>query len=223
MPIILAIAENRAYERRKYDFDVFNAQAIKKYRDWDETEFLVHFEKTRQKAAADLRSVDEAVFENRRVRGWINGVFIHHAREHLVVLSKFLALDTLEHEWGVYLTEYDALENKEEYFRKQGFERLGDVLAHVIGWWDEGVKVMQGVAANPAFAYNEPDTDAFNVEIVAKYKGMSDAEVRDLFEKKRLELLDLVRALPESAFDNPTIERWLAADVEHFDEHDLYR
>lgn len=224
MPIILAIAENRAYERRKYDFDVFNAQAIKKYGDWDETEFLVHFEKTRQKAAADLRSVDEAVFENRRVRGWINGVFIHHAREHLVVLSKFLALDTLEHEWGVYLTEYDALENKEEYFRKQGFERLGDVLAHVIGWWDEGVKVMQGVTANPAFAYNEPDTDAFNVEIVAKYKGMSDAELRDLFEKKRLELLDLVRTLPEPAFDNPTIERWLAADVvEHFDEHDLYR
>jgi hypothetical protein len=222
MPLILAIAENREYERRKYNFDVFNAEAIAKYKDWDQTEFLVHFEKTRQKAVTDLRSVDEAAFENRRVRGWINGVFIHHAREHLVALGRFLASDTLEQEWGAFLAKFDTLENKDEYLKKQGFERLGDVLAHVIGWWDEGVKVVQGVAANPAFVYDEPDTDTFNVEIVAKYKGSSDADLRDLFEKKRMEMIALVRDLPQSMFDNPLVERWLAADVvEHFDEHDL--
>jgi len=35
MEIILAIAENREYERKKYDFDIFNAEAVAKYKDWD--------------------------------------------------------------------------------------------------------------------------------------------------------------------------------------------
>jgi hypothetical protein len=35
-----------------------------------------------------------------------------------------------------------------------------------------------------------------------------------------LEMIELVRGLPDSAFQNPTIEEWLAADVvEHYDEH----
>ncbi|HNO30287.1 MAG TPA: hypothetical protein PKI78_00780, partial [Anaerolineales bacterium] len=61
MPVVLAIAEKREFERKKYDFDAFNAGAVAKYQDWDEAEFLAHFERTRQKTAADLRSMSEAV------------------------------------------------------------------------------------------------------------------------------------------------------------------
>lgn len=222
LPIVAAIAENREYARKKYDYDAFNAEAVARYKDWDEAEFLAHFEKMRQKAAADLRSVDEAVFENRRVRGWLRGIFISHAREHLVALGKFLVLDTLEQEWGPYLAKFDVLEAKDKFLEKQGYKRLGDLLAHIIGWWDEGIKVIRAVTADAAFVYDEPDTNAFNTEIVAKYKDTSDAELRILFEQRRAEMIDLVRALPESAFENPTIERWLAADVvEHYDEHAL--
>jgi hypothetical protein len=64
------------------------------------------------------------------------------------------------------------------------------------------------------------DTDAYNAEIVAKYQSTSEADLRTLFEQKRLAMIELVRGLPESAFTNPTIEEWLAADVvEHYDEH----
>ncbi len=220
MPIILAIAEEREYERKKYNFDVFNAAAIEKYKDWDEVEFLTHFEKMRQKAGADLRSINEAAWENRRVRAWINGIFIEHAREHLVALSRFLALDTLENEWTGYVGRFDRLENKDEFLKKQGYESFKDVLAHVIGWWDEGVKIVQGTLADSAFVYDEPETDGFNAALIERYKSMSDADLRKLFESKRMELVDFVRALPESAFENRTVERWLAADVvEHFDEH----
>jgi hypothetical protein len=62
MPIILAVAEGREYARKKYDFDAFNAEAVAKYKDWDEAEFLVYFEKTRQKAVADLKSMNEAAW-----------------------------------------------------------------------------------------------------------------------------------------------------------------
>lgn len=223
MAIVLAIAEGREFERRKYDFDVFNAQAVAKYRDWDETDFMMRFEEMRRKTAADLRSMDEAVFENRRVRAWINGIFIHHAREHLVALSKFLTLDTLEHEWGAFIAKFDASQKKDEYLRKQALVRFEDMLAHVIAWWDESMAAVQGALKDPSFVYAGPtDTDAYNAEIVAKYKGTSGAELRTLFERKRLEMIELARGLPESAFENPTIEEWLAADVvEHFDEHDV--
>jgi hypothetical protein len=221
MPVILALAEGREVERKKYDFDAFNAEAVAKYKDWDEAKFLSHFEKRRQEAAASLTSMNEAAFDDKRIRGRINGIFIHHAREHLVALSKFLTLDTLEHEWGAFVAKFDASQKKDEFLRKQGLARFEDMLAHVVAWWDEGVAAVQGALKDPSFTYAGPaDTDAYNAEIVAQYQSMSAEELRALFEHKRLEMIALVRGLPDSAFENPTIEEWLAADVvEHFDEH----
>lgn len=221
MPIILAIAEEREYERKKYDFDVFNAEAVARYKDWDEEQFLARFEEIRQKAAADLRLMNEAAWENRRVKSWINGVFIHHAREHLVALSRFLTLDTLEYEWGSYIVNFDASEKKDEFLKDQSAVRFGDLLAHNFVWWEEGVNAVQGALKDPSFTYAGPaNTDAFNAELVEKYKETSEEDLRSLFEQKRLEMIELVRGLPDSAFQNPTIEEWLAADVvEHYDEH----
>ncbi len=221
MPIILAIAEEREYERKKYDFDVFNAEAVARYKDWDEEQFLARFEEMRQKAAADLRLMNEAAWENRRVKSWINGVFIHHAREHLVALSRFLTLDTLEYEWGSYIANFDASEKKDEFLKDQSAVRFGDLLAHNFVWWEEGVNAVQGALKDPSFTYAGPaNTDAFNAELVEKYKETSEEDLRSLFEQKRLEMIELVRGLPDRAFQNPTIEEWLAADVvEHYDEH----
>ena len=221
MPIILAIAEEREYERKKYDFDVFNAEAVARYKDWDEEQFLARFEEMRQKAAADLRLMNEAAWENRRVKSWINGVFIHHAREHLVALSRFLTLDTLEYEWGSYIVNFDASDKKDEFLKDQSAVRFGDLLAHNFVWWEEGVNAVQGALKDPSFTYAGPaNTDAFNAELVEKYKETSEEDLRSLFEQKRLEMIELVRGLPDSAFQNPTIEEWLAADVvEHYDEH----
>lgn len=219
-PIILAIAANREYERKKYDFDAFNAAAIAKYKTWPEGMFLAHFEKTRQKAVVDLRSTSREAFENRRIQNWVNGVFIEHAREHLVALSRFLTLDTLENEWSTYIQRFDALENKEEFLKKQGFEKFEDILAHVIGWWDEGMKIVNNIAADPDYVYEEPDTEQFNAALIANFKFTSNSELRKMFENKRLELVGFVRKMPDRAFENKVIENWLAMDVvEHYDEH----
>lgn len=220
MPIILAIAEEREYERRKYDFDVFNAEAIAKYKGWDEAEFLTHFEKMRQKAAADLRSMNEAAWENRRVRSWVNGVFIHHAREHLVALSRFLVLDTLQNEWAMYIEKFEKVKDQDAFLKKQGVENFREMLGHVIAWWQEGERIVTGIWKDPNFKWQDVDTDAFNAELIAKYKKLSDAEVQKQFESKRQDMIKLVNDLPEDAFANSDIEGWLAADVvEHFDEH----
>jgi hypothetical protein len=222
MPIILAIAEDREFERKKYDFDAFNAAAVAKYKTWDEQEFLARFEETRRAAAADLRSMNEAAWDNRRVRTWINGVFISHAREHLVALSRFLAADTLANEWSEYIERFKKLEDKNEFLKKQGFESLHDLLAHVIGWWDEGERIIGSVQKDSNFKADDIDADKYNAELVEKYKNISEADVQAEFENKRQRYSKLVDELPEDAFLNQEIETWLALDVVgHFDEHGI--
>ncbi len=109
MGIILAIAQEHEYQRKKYDFDVFNAEAVAKFKLVDEAAFLNQFEETRQKMEADLGAMNEAVFENRRVKNWINGIVLHHAREHLVALSRFFTFDILEKEMANYKADNKRL------------------------------------------------------------------------------------------------------------------
>lgn len=224
MEIILAIAEDRPFERKKYDFDAFNAEAVAKYKDWDETAFLNRYEETRQKMGAGLRSLNEAVFENRRVQAWANAIFIHHAREHLVALSRFLAIDLLENEWAEYIEDFQRLddEKKTDFLSKQGFGNFHDLLAHVIGWWEEGARIIAGIMDSPSFTWENPDTDAFNVELTKKYSSWSDEDLFAHYEAVRVAMIDLVAELPDDAFLNKDIEGWLKDDVVgHYDDHPI--
>ena len=222
MGIILAIAENREFERKKYDFDAFNAEAVAKYKPWDEREFLAHFEKTRQKMGADLKSMNDAVFENRRVKSWLNGIIFHHAREHLVALSRFLTMDLLQNEWATYIEDFNRLdgEKKKEFLAGQGFENFHDLAAHIVGWWEEGARIITGILDTPGFAWKNPDTDAFNTDLVEKFAAWSDDDLFQHYETVRVGLLNLTADLPDDAFLNRDIESWLADDVVgHYDGH----
>lgn len=224
MGIILAIAEGRPFERRKYDFDVFNAEAVARYKSWDETEFMAHFEKTRQKMEADLRSMNEAAYENRRVQAWLRAVILHHAREHLVALSRFLAVDMLEHDWATYIEDFNRLEpdKQKEFLSKQGFENFHDLLAHIVGWWEEGARVITGILDSPAFTWQSYNVEGFNVELTQKFSAWSDDDLYKHYECVRLALIDLVEGLPKDAFLNKDIESWLVDDVVgHYDEHPI--
>ena len=224
MGIILGIAQERPYERRKYDFDVFNAEAVAKYKPWEEAEFMAHFETTRQNMGTDLTSLNEAVFENRRVQGWLRGILLNHAREHLVALSRFLVVDVLENEWSTYVEDFQRLtpEKQAEFLSKQGFKDFHDLLAHIIGWWEEGARIVNGILNSPSFTWQDPETDSFNLELTRKFSAWSDDDLFKHFESVRQALIDLVERLPEDAFLNKDIESWLAADVvEHYDEHPI--
>ena len=226
MGIVLAIAEERPFERKKYDFDAFNAEAVARYKSWDKAEFMAHFEKARRKTAADLKSLHETVFENRRVRAWLNAIFILHAREHLLTVSPFLLIDTLENEWAEYVGSFKLLEadKKKEFLAKHGYQSFHDLLAHIIGWWEEGARVTTGILASPGFTWSQHDTDDFNQELIDKYDSWSDEDLLRHYDTVRLALIDLITGLPEDAFRNRDIESWLAEDViEHYDQHALPR
>lgn len=224
MDIIHAIAEGRQLERKKYDFEAFNAEAVARYKPWNEAEFMAHLEKTRQEMTANLRSMNETVFENRRVRSWLNGIVILHAREHLVVLSRFLTLDMLENEWFAYVDNFQRLdiEKQKEFLSKQGVESFHDMLGHIIGWWEESARIITGILDSPGFAWTDPDVDSFNVMLKEKFASWSEEDLLKHFESVRLALIELVSGLPGDAFLNKDIESWLAANmVEHYDDHQI--
>lgn len=224
MGIILAVAEGREFERRKYDFDAFNAAAIARYSPWQEAEFMAHFEATRQKTAAGLRSIPEAAYENRRIRAWLNGVIFHHAREHLLTVSRFLVVDLLENEWAEYILIFNRLspEKQKELLSGQGFGTFHDLLAHIIGWWEEAARIISGILDSPGFTWSEHNMDQYNRELTQKYSSWSQDDLFKHYDTVRLALIDLVEDLPEDAFLNRDIEYWLATDViEHYDEHAL--
>ncbi|MBI5952108.1 MAG: ClbS/DfsB family four-helix bundle protein [Chloroflexi bacterium] len=222
MDIILAIAEEREFERKKYDFDIFNAEAVATYKNRDEKEFLAHFEQVRQKSIADLKSMNEAAWENRRVRGWVNGIFIDHAREHLVALDRFLLLDMLQNEWATYLDDFNRLDDaeKNEFIGKQGFGSFHNLLAHFIGGWEEGMRIVDGFLNQPGFTWQEPETDAFNLELTKKYSTWSHADLLKHYEATRAAMIELVTTMPDDALRNPDIENWLTSDViHHYHDH----
>jgi hypothetical protein len=222
MGILNSIAANREFERKKYDFDVFNAEAVAKYRDWEEGEFMAHFEGTRQKMEADLKSMEEALFEHRRVRAWVNAVILHHAREHLVALSRFMVIDILGNEWATYIQDFERLdeEKKKEFMARQGFASFHDLVAHIIGWWEEAARIVLGIMGSPSFTWESHDADAFNLELTQKFSTWTDEDLFKHYETVRLALIDLAADLPEDAFLNNDIEGWLKDDVVgHYDEH----
>ncbi len=224
MEIILAVAQDRPFERKKYDFDVFNAEAVAKYSSWEAAEFITHFEKSLRKIGTELQSLDETVFDNRRVKAWLRAVILHHAREHLLSLSRFLVLDMLENDWRTYIGDFQRLEpeKQREFISKQGFQNFHDLLAHIVGWWQEGARIINGILGSPSFTWQDPEVDSFNVELTRKFSTWSDDDLFRHYENVRLALIDLVRRLPEDALLNEDIEGWLADDVvRHYDEHSI--
>ena len=224
MEIVGAIADERQFERKKYDFDIFNAEAVARYKSWNEAEFMTHYENKRRKMVADLRSMNETVFENRRVRSWLNGIVILHAREHLVVLSRFLSLDMLENEWSTYVDNFRRLdaEKQKEFLSKQGVDSFHDMLGHIIGWWEEAARIIQGILGSPGFTWTDPDVDEFNGMLKKKFSSWTEEDLLKHFESVRSALIEIVAKLPEDAFLNRDIEDWLAADlVHHYDDHSI--
>lgn len=135
-----------------------------------------------------------------------------------------LVMQVLEEGWGEYIKQFNALspEAQAAFLQKEGFENLHDLLAHIVGWWEEGLWIITGIIENPGFTWIERDTDAFNQELIEKYRSWKNDDLLLHYENVREALLNLVADLPEDALMNKDIREWLEADViEHLEDHKI--
>ena len=131
-------------------------------------------------------------------------------------------VQVLEEGWGEYVNQFNALspEARASFLQKEGFASFHDLLAHVIGWWEEGLWIITGILDDPSFTWQERDVDSFNRELVEKFRSWHDEDLLLHYENVREALLNLVADLPEDALTNKDIREWLEADViEHLEEH----
>ena len=131
-------------------------------------------------------------------------------------------MQVLEEGWGEYIKQYNALssESQAAFLQKEGFDTFHDLLAHIIGWGEEGLWIITGILDDPSFTWQERDVDTFNRELVEKFRSWRDEDLLLHYENVREAMLSLVAELPEDALTNKDIRGWLYADViEHLEDH----
>ena len=130
----------------------------------------------------------------------------------------------LEEGWGEYIKQFNGLsaEERAAFLEEEGFANFHDLLAHVIGWWEEGLWIITGIMDDPSFTWEERDTDNFNQQLIEKFRSWSEQDLLLHYENVREALLNLVADLPENALSNEDIRDWLYADViEHLEDHKI--
>lgn len=133
-------------------------------------------------------------------------------------------MQVLEEGWGEYIKQFNMLSPAEQaaFLQKEGFGSFHDLLAHIVGWWEEGLWIMTGIMEDPSFTWQERDIDAYNLELIEKFRPWSKEDLLLHYENLREALLDLVSDLPENALENKDIRYWLEEDViEHLKDHKI--
>lgn len=139
-------------------------------------------------------------------------------------ISKNEVIRCLKKQWGTYVERFNRLSaaEQQQYLERQGYARLGDLLAHVAAWWQRGMQLIPIYQRDSNFHPPLVDVDAFNAEAVASVSNLSDAEVIAHFEGRRLQMLALVKQLDEVDLQSEKIKRQLDMDVlGHYEEHHL--
>lgn len=140
-----------------------------------------------------------------------------------MTVDRTTLLDCLA-DWGRTVDKFHRLptDRQAAFLLRQGYPRFGDLLAHVTGWWQEGIHVVEGVRADAHFVYAEPDTDAFNARVVEQAQGQNEAALEAQFEAMRVRMAHLVEESPAEVLTHPLVQAWLSADIlEHYEEHRL--
>ncbi len=222
--IVRDAIDKRERQRRKYDFDEFNAASLARFQDVPEDELLKWYENERQQMMTLVSSLDAEQIRMRRVYGWLDAVTLFHLKEHGIGAPRFLILDMLRREWAAYAERFHGLSEEEQkaFLEKQGFPRFRDLAAHIVAWWEEGIRLIEGVAKDPAHRMPDMDTDAFNALVVEMFGLLAEVDVWKRYETTRAALIELAINLPDDTYEHKEVQAWLRSDViEHYFDHSL--
>ncbi len=222
--IIRQLVDQPGFSPPKYDFDEFNAAALRRFKATPEAEFLAWYEIERQQMRTLISSLTGPEFAIPRVQSWLNGVTLEHLKEHGLDAPRFLTLDMLQREWAGYLEGFNEFppDKQKSFLIKQGFARFRDLAAHIIAWWEDGLAVIDAISKNPEYSPQSKDTDFYNADAIELFGKLSEVDIWKKFESTRQSLIELVINLPEQTFNHKHVQAWLKSDViEHYFDHAL--
>jgi hypothetical protein len=142
----------------------------------------------------------------------------------MTTLTRQAVLDILQEDWATYVQRYRCLspDARSAFLGQQGYARFADLLSHLVAWWEVGYHAIESYLADPAFQPKEYNVDAFNAEAVTKVVGIDEEAVVEAFEKMRCFLLEFVKALPDTAFENEKVVNQFNMElVGHLSDHNI--
>jgi hypothetical protein len=133
-------------------------------------------------------------------------------------------IDCLENDWASFVSRFDALSPEEQrnYLRKQGYRSFGDLLAHIIAWWEDGSQVIDHMIEDPDFSNPDYNVDEFNARAVERFMSLDEIAVVQSFEFTRDRMVDLVRTLRLKDLEDERINTRLYYEIiQHLKEHSI--
>ncbi len=131
-------------------------------------------------------------------------------------------LDLLTGDWANYVVRFQSLPPAAQavFLEKQGYQRLADLLAHIVAWWEVGLQSIQGYRSDPAARQPEIDVDSFNARAVAQVRTVSEAEEIKAFEAARLKFVEMVKQLSDDDFKDERVLNQIKWElVNHLEDH----
>lgn len=154
--------------------------------------------------------------------GLVKRIFNEDIRMQKV--ARDAVLTSLEREWDIYLDQLVRLSPNErkEFLHKQGFDTMVDFLVHIVGWWQECMRIICVVQQEPNHKPAEVNVDEFNEKVIEENRSKGEEEVIELFTNVKSAIKEMISKLTESAIENETINAYLFWCItNHIEEHKI--
>ena len=138
------------------------------------------------------------------------------------IITRQSVLDLLAGDWAEYVDTFQALPPAAQaaFLQQQGYKRLADLLAHIVAWWEVGLKAIPRYQGDPAARLAEIDVDSFNARAVEQVRAVNEAEEIKVFEAARLNFIEAVKQLSNDDFKDERILTQIKWElVNHLEDH----
>ncbi|MBI5667842.1 MAG: ClbS/DfsB family four-helix bundle protein [Chloroflexi bacterium] len=143
--------------------------------------------------------------------------------EQRELLTREAFMDALETQWGRYVPTVEALtmEDRQQYARRNGYDSLKDLLAHLTAWMQEARRAIAQLSRGERYHRDWSSEDAFNARAVELARNQTLDQVKADFETARTALAGLIAELPVEAVSQPVIYNWLYETIiTHYRDHE---
>jgi hypothetical protein len=104
--------------------------------------------------------------------------------------------------------------------QKQGFNSMVDFVVHIVGWWQECMRIIRAVQQDPDYKLADVNVDEYNRKVMEENRCKDEEEIIRSFKDVRSAIREVIEKLPDSAIENETINNYMFWCItNHVEEH----